>query len=101
MHELFLTTTVTDYDRPRALQILQGYCAMSPVAVLRRRLYWNGPLVHNRGFDPALIAAQGQKARLWNALHEQIVRQAYTLILLYDVDREQFAKPGSSTEERP
>ena len=101
MHELFLTAGITEFDRPRTLQILQGYCAMSPVPVLRRRLYWNGPLVNNRGFDAMFLAAQGQKTRLWNTLHEQLIRQAYTVILFYDVDRDQFPKPDTPAEEKP
>jgi mediator of RNA polymerase II transcription subunit 18 len=101
MHELFLTAAVTEYDRIRALQILQGYCAMSPVPVLRRRLYFNGSPQHNRGFDPAFIAAQGPKARVWSMLNEQMIRQAYTVVLLYDIDRDQFPKPDTPVEERP
>lgn len=101
MHELFLTAYISDDDRPRALQILQGYCAMSPTPILRRRLYWNGPLIHNRGFDPAFVAAQGQKARFWSNLNDQLIRQAYTVLLIYDVTRDQFPKPDVPAEEKP
>ena len=103
MHELFLTAHIGDVDRPRALQILQGYCAMSPTPLLRRRLYWNGPLFHNRGLDPAFLMAlaQGQRAQFWRSLHEQLIRQAYIVILLYDITRDQFPRPEVPAEEKP
>lgn len=101
MHELFLTAHIGEEDCPRALQILQGYCAMSPTPILRRRLYWNGALVHNRGLDQVFITAQGQKARFWSSLHEQLIRQAYTVLLLYDVTRDQFPKVDTPAEEIP
>lgn len=101
MHELFLTAHIGEEDCPKALQILQGYCAMSPTSILRRRLYWNGPLLHNRGLDPAFIAAQGQRARFWSSLSEQLIRQAYTVLLLYDVTRDQFPKADATAEEKP
>jgi mediator of RNA polymerase II transcription subunit 18 len=101
MHELFLTAAIGDNDRPKALQILQGYCAMSPTTVLRRRLYWAGPLTHNRGIDSAFIMAQGPKVPSWRALNEQLIRQAYMVTLLYDINRDQFPKPEASAEEKP
>jgi mediator of RNA polymerase II transcription subunit 18 len=100
MHELFLTAQIGEEERPRALQILQGYCAMRPTPVLRRRLYWNGPLVHNRGLDPAFVTAQGQRARFWSNLNEQLIRQAYTVLVLYDVTRDQFPKPDTPVDEK-
>jgi mediator of RNA polymerase II transcription subunit 18 len=100
MHELFLTAAIGDEDRQRALQILQGYCAMPPTPLLRRRLYWNGPLVNNRGLDLASLVSQGPRARFWVGLHEQLVRQAYTVLLLYDVKRGQFPKLEALAEEK-
>jgi mediator of RNA polymerase II transcription subunit 18 len=34
-------------------------------------------------------------------LNEQMIRQAYTVVLLYDIDRDQFPKPDTHAEERP
>lgn len=101
MHELFLTAHISEDDGPRALQILQGYCAMSPTPILRRRLYWNGPLVHNRGLDLASLMPQGQRARFWNSLNEQLIRQAYTILLLYDITQDQFPKSNTPIDEKP
>lgn len=100
MHELFLTAAVVDDDCQLALQILQGYCAMPPTPLLRRRLYWNGPLVNNRGLDVASLMPQGPRARFWVGLHEQLVRQAYTVLLLYDVKREEFPKADTPADEK-
>ena len=101
MHELFLTASLGDDDRPRALQVLQGYCAMKPMEILRRRMFWTGPLARNNGFDPTFIASQGPRTPFWRLLNEQLVRQAYVVTVLYDVEREQFSKPETLPEERP
>jgi mediator of RNA polymerase II transcription subunit 18, fungi type len=101
MHELFLTAHIGNDDLTRSVQILQGYCAMSPTPLLRRRLFWNGPLTHNRGLHPGFLAAQGPKTRLWRSLSEQLIRQAYIVVLLYDITRDQFPKPETPAEEQP
>ncbi|KAE8453125.1 hypothetical protein EG329_012312 [Mollisiaceae sp. DMI_Dod_QoI] len=94
MHELFLTTHIGNDDLQRALRILQGYCGMSPVNILRRRLTWEGPRTRTpKGIDPAFITRQPPpKVGQWRGLSEQLARQSYVLTLIYDVDREQFGQ---------
>jgi mediator of RNA polymerase II transcription subunit 18, fungi type len=93
MHELFLTAHVPNEDIDRSLRVLQGYCSMNPVSLLRRRLVWEGPRSRQlKGIDPAFIARQGPKAPFWRSLHEQLTRQSYVITLIYDIDREQFGK---------
>jgi mediator of RNA polymerase II transcription subunit 18, fungi type len=96
MHELFLSTTVTNEDLQRALRILQGYCGMKPVTFTRRRLIWEGPRARSglKGVDQGIYKRQPpiREAHLWKGLHEQLVRQSYIITLLYDVDRDQFGQ---------
>ena len=93
MHELFLTAQVSGDDLQRSLRILQGYCGMSPVSLLRRRLIWEGPKSRNlKGIDPTFIKKQGLKQQLWRNLHEQLIRQSYIITLVYDVDRSHFGQ---------
>lgn len=101
MHELFLTTPISNDDVQRALRILQGYCGMSPVHILRRHLKWEGPRTRNpKGIDPSFIQKQQQhKIPQWKALSEQLGRQSYVLNLIYDVDRDQFGQTSTQTEE--
>ncbi len=103
MHELFLTTHVPDEDLQRALRILQGYCAMSPVNILRRRLTWEGPRTRNpKGIDPGFITKQHQsKIPLWRGLSEQLSRQSYVVNLLYDVERDSFGQVEMADPDFP
>jgi mediator of RNA polymerase II transcription subunit 18 len=102
MQELFLTTSVGDGDNFRAVQILQGYCAMSSIPVLRRRLLWRGPSNRNtyKSIDPAFLLSLKPQQRLdfWRSLNEQFTRQAYVVTLLYDIKKDQFSKEGINTE---
>ncbi|CZR59614.1 uncharacterized protein PAC_09508 [Phialocephala subalpina] len=101
MHELFLTTQISNDDLQRALRILQGYCGMSPVHILRRHLKWEGPRTRTpKGIDPAFIQKQHRdKVPQWKALSEQLGRQSYVLTLIYDVDRGQFGQTSTQSEE--
>lgn len=101
MHELFLTTQVANDDLQRALRILQGYCAMSPVNILRRRMTFEGPRTKNpKGIDPGFITRQPPpKIPQWRGLSEQLARQSYVLTLAYDVDREHFGQASSLSDE--
>ncbi|RFU36181.1 hypothetical protein B7463_g170, partial [Scytalidium lignicola] len=108
MHELFLTTYIQPDDKVRALRILQGYCGMNPDLLIRRRLIWQGPRKRNLpGVNPKLLGNLGSpgnpgsqhKMPLWKNLHEQLVRQSYTIALLYDVQRDQFSQPVVSGTE--
>lgn len=101
MHELFLTTHVGNDDLQRALRILQGYCAMSPGNIVRRRLTFEGPRTRTpKGIDPGFITKQPQpKIPQWRGLSEQLARQSYVLTLVYDVDREQFGQPSTQPDE--
>ena len=94
MHELFLTAQVSGDDLQRSLRVLQGYCGMSPIPLLRRRLIWDGPKSRSlKGIDPAFIRVQvPQKQPLWRSLHEQLIRQSYIITLVYDVDRSHFGQ---------
>lgn len=100
MHELFLTAQLSNDDLQRALRILQGYCAMSPVNIVRRRITFEGPRTKNpKGIDPAFIARQSPpKAPLWRGLSEQLTRQSYFLILIYDIDRDQFNQAANGAD---
>jgi mediator of RNA polymerase II transcription subunit 18 len=100
MHELFLTTQVANDDVQKALRILQGYCAMSPVNILRRRMTFEGPRTKNpKGIDPAFITKQPPpKVPQWRGLSEQLARQSYVLTLVYDVDRDQFGQDSSQSD---
>jgi mediator of RNA polymerase II transcription subunit 18, fungi type len=105
MHELFLSTQVANDDIQRALRILQGYCGMKPVTLIRRRLMWEGPRTRNlKGIDPTFISKQQPaKEPYWRSLHEQLIRQSYIVTLIYDVDRDQFGRAeitaGSDDED--
>lgn len=90
MHELFLTSLVTQDDLPRTLKILQGLCAMHPTPLLRRRLFYARPAqVPPCALDAAFLAAQpAPKAPAWKELSDQVKIQSYLLMLMYDV------KPG-------
>jgi mediator of RNA polymerase II transcription subunit 18 len=93
MHELFLTAQVSGDDLQRSLRVLQGYCGMKPVSLLRRRLIWEGPKSRSlKGIDPAFVKKQGPKQPLWRSLHEQLIRQSYIITLVYDVDRSHFGQ---------
>ena len=100
MHELFLTAGIGDDDRPRALQILQGYCAMKPMEILRRRMFWTAPANSRTSFGRTFLANQGPKASIWRTLQEHLKRQTYVVTLLYDVERGQFPKSEALVEER-
>lgn len=101
MHELFLSTQVGNEDLQRSLRILQGYCGMKPVELLRRRLIWEGPRMRNlKGIDPSFIQRQPHaRVPFWQSLHEQLIRQSYIITLLYDVDRGQFGHTEKPTGE--
>ncbi|KAH8821219.1 mediator complex, subunit Med18 [Xylogone sp. PMI_703] len=102
MHELFLTTPIPSDDKSRALRILQGYCGMIPDQIIRRRLLWQGPRRRTPlpGINPKLLGNQPQhKMAQWKLLHEQLVRQSYTIAVLYDVQRDQFSQPVVSGSE--
>jgi mediator of RNA polymerase II transcription subunit 18 len=106
MHELFLSAFVGDDDTSRSIRILQGYCAMKPEPVLRRRLLWEGPVARKlSGFDPNFLKSQQQqpKFNLWRTLHEQLTRQSYIMQLVFDVDRDEFgqSKSNESVENSP
>jgi len=94
MHELFLSTQVANEDLQRALRILQGYCGMKPVTLIRRRLMWEGPRTRSlQGIDPKFLQRQQPvKEPFWRSLHEQLIRQSYIITLIYDVDRDQFGR---------
>ena len=98
MHELFLSTSVNNDDLERALRVLQGYCGMKPVKLLRRRLLWEGPRMRNnlKGIDTNFLRSQEKVSRengpLWRNLHEQLIRTSYVITLIYDVDRDQFGR---------
>ncbi|KAG4437626.1 hypothetical protein IFR05_006887 [Cadophora sp. M221] len=93
-HELFLTAIVADEDFETTLRILQGYCAMSPINVLTRKLTWEGPRTRApAGIDAKFIKNQPQvKMPQWSGLSAQLARQSYIMHLLYEVDRQSFGK---------
>ncbi len=99
MHELFLTSHVPNGDLDRADRILQGYCGMKPITVIRRRLLFEGPRMRNpKGIDLALIASQPQhKIPLWRSLHEQLSRQSYVITLIYETSQDQFGQGETSS----
>jgi len=102
MHELFLNTSVSNGDCPRAIQILQGYCDMSPVPVLRRRVMLRGPPGPNqKGLDPAFLLnlKPQQRPDLWKALDEQLKRRPFVITLIYDIKRNHFSS-GEGNFER-
>lgn len=104
MQELFLSAYVANDQRVNSAQVLNGYCGMSPVYFLRRRLLWEGSRDRTMGgIDSRFIAQQPPaKAQLWRGLHEQLVRQPYILTLLYDVKHSDFAVPALvGGENRP
>ena len=96
MHELFLIAHLSDDDFQRALRIFQGYCGMSPVTLLRRRMIFEGPrLKHFKGIDPTLILSQRREnQQLWKTLHEQIIRQSYFITLIFDINKDDFGQPS-------
>ena len=58
-HELFLTAIIANEDFETTLRILQGYCAMSPIPVLTRKLTWEGPRTRTpAGIDGKFIKNQ-------------------------------------------
>ncbi|TAQ86926.1 hypothetical protein B7494_g4760 [Chlorociboria aeruginascens] len=95
MHELYLSATVANDDRLRSLKILQGFCAMNPQPLIRRRLFWEG--VRIRGVDQGFILKQLQpKQYLWRQLQEQLSRQSFLVTSIYDVNRDQFGHTESN-----
>lgn len=103
MHELFLTTTVDNAVITRACQVLQGYCAMSPVTILRRRLVWKAPQPpNNHGINPVLIDRSDprtqQNTPMWKSLNEQLLRQPYVVVLQYEHKKEQFREAVEGVE---
>lgn len=103
MHELFLSAHVPNDDVQRALRILQGYCGMSPVTLLRRRLIYEGPRLRQlRGIDPAFVTKQGPgKLPSWRSLHEQLIRQSYVITLVFDVNRDHFGQTVIDDSQGP
>ena len=101
MHELFLTTSIRGEDCSHVTRILQGYCAMKPSPLLRRRLIWGGPTNRNsyKGFAAEFIVSQGSKSAMWRTLSEQIIRQSYFITLLYDIKRDQFPRGSDDDSE--
>lgn len=99
MHELFLTTHISNDDLSRTVQILQGFCGMKPVSLLQRRLMWEGPRARTnlKGIDPGFIMAQQPPllAALWRGLHEQLVRQSYIITLVYAVSHGDFSQTNA------
>lgn len=97
VHELFLTAIIANEDFERTLRILQGYCAMSPVEVLTRKLTWEGPRTRTpAGIDVKFIKNQPPaKVPQWSGLSVQLSRQSYIMHLLYEVDRQSFGKAES------
>lgn len=93
-HELFVTAIVANEDFETTLRILQGYCAMSPINVLTRKLTWEGPRTRTpSGIDPKFLKIQPPlKALQWNGLSVQLGRQSYIMHLLYEVERQSFGK---------
>jgi len=96
-HELFLTAIIANEDFETTLRILQGYCAMSPIPVLTRKLTWEGPRTRTpAGIDAKFIKNQPPaKVPQWSGLSVQLSRQSYIMHLLYDVDRQSFGKAES------
>jgi hypothetical protein len=102
MHELFLTAHLSDDDVQRAIRILQGYCGMSPVTLVRRRMLFEGPRLRQqlKGIDPVFVSKQPQgKQLLWKSLHEQITRQAYIIALIFDINKDHFGQPEVSESQ--
>ncbi|KAL2073194.1 hypothetical protein VTL71DRAFT_10518 [Oculimacula yallundae] len=98
-HELFLTAIVANEDLETTLKILQGYCAMSPINVLTRKLTWEGPRTRTpSGIDPRFLKNQPAKnVPEWTGLSAQLARQSYILHLLYEVDRQTFGKAADES----
>ncbi len=93
LHELFLSAIVARDDLQRALQILQGYCEMSPVRITRRRLIWEGPRGRNaKALDQGWINRQKEKSNQWRNLSDALSRQSYSVMLSYDIDPDQFGQ---------
>jgi mediator of RNA polymerase II transcription subunit 18 len=100
MHELFLISECADEDIPKATQLLQGVCEMSPVSIINRRLLWEAPHVpKQKGFDQAFLVRQGPRMYLWRSLQDTLVRQAYHVNLVYGVSRDQFGSPDADQEK--
>lgn len=128
MHELFFCASVEDEDVSRALRILQGYCAMKPVAILRRRSFWEGPRTRNVKYltgkrdeankrcEEAIKRSEAswggdesskrEVARFaaWRSLFEQLMRQSYVVTLIYEIEKEDFGgnvKSESGESQEP
>lgn len=101
MHELFLIAHLSDDDVQRALRIFQGYCGMSPVTLLRRRMTFEGPrLKQLKGIDPTVIQNQKRENQnLWKNLHTQITRQSYVITLIFDINKDHFGQPEVSESQ--
>jgi mediator of RNA polymerase II transcription subunit 18 len=102
MHELFLISHLSDDEVQRALRIFQGYCGMSPVTLLRRRMTFEGPrLKQLKGIEPTFIKDQERgKQHLWRSLHDQITRQSYVITLIFDINKDHFGQPEVSESRR-
>jgi mediator of RNA polymerase II transcription subunit 18 len=100
MHELFLIAHLPDDEVQKALRIFQGYCGMSPVTLLRRRMTFEGPrLKQLKGIDPAFIQNLKSKQHLWRSLHDQITRQSYVITLIFDINKDHFGQPEVSESQ--
>ena len=100
MHELFLTSTIPNNDLPRAVKILQGYCAMKPQTSLSRRLIWEGPKQRNglKGIPSEVMSNLGKqnpvKLPFWKSLHESLLRQSFVVSVVYEVEKGAFGEGG-------
>lgn len=100
MHELFLSTIVPSSDIVRGVEILQGYCAMSPATITRRRLIWEGKTP--KAFDKNFLnrPQPKEKAVQWRNLSEALSRQPYVVTLSYEINPSQFGKTDGDDAEK-
>ena len=95
MHEIFLTTIILGKELDFYLRVLQGVCIMQPNHIFQRRIVFEGPRTRPfKAIDPEFIKSQGQKAPLYQNLHEQLSRQSFYLTAIWDVEKEAFGKKG-------
>jgi hypothetical protein len=83
---------IEDHARNKSISILSKYCDMAPKPVLRRRLIWHAPLEGKRGIVQSAPKPPVKSQDIhWKNLNEQLGRQAYVVVLNYDIKKENFS----------